>query len=473
MVLVDLGPAETLALGAQWETLVFRERQDREDFRDYLGCPDLQDPQDLRVTVVLSATLVLLVLVKWVPLVREDLMDLQDLPVLVSKEYRDSGDPRAKLAAVVCQEVQVQWVHLATVNSVRLSGCKLMLDHRRRAELEEDEEDNKEREGQELNNIEKEEEGKIEKRHSIGLRKVSPTAEPNARNLTLTFAHGPVTFTVRIVTTTGGGSVQERDNIVTVINHNIVTTINVITVIITSITSLITVIPTVITISVQFIVATIPMAKTSRNVLPILSWMSLLVELTILSVLSLLSILSLLSLLSLLSVLTVLLLRKLFFLMSIFVSAGFILIKISSVIVIIDIRALHAKNDNSFINNVTADGDNSAVSDEIIVSFVSAVNTDRTVGAVSTSFLLTMFVLILLSELSVLTLQSVLTVLSAIPVLTVLSAFTVLSVMSLLSVISAILPAPVVTSFVPHSPCWAITYCRVRTIKANISDLLV
>lgn len=472
MVLVDLVPAETLALGAQWETLVFRERQDREDFRDYLGCPDLQDPQDLRVTVVLSATLVLLVLVKWVPLVREDLMDLQDLPVLVSKEYRDSGDQRAKLAAVVCQEVQVQWVHLATVNSVRLSGCKLMLDHRRRAELEEYEEDNKEREGQELNNIEKEEEGKIEKRHSISLRKVSPTAEPNARNLTLTFAHGPVTFTVRIVTTTGGGSVQERDNIVTVINHNIVTTINVITVIITSITSLITVIPTVITISVQFIVATIPMAKTSRNVLPILSWMSLLVGLTILSVLSLLSILSLLSLLSLLSVLTVLLLRKLFFLMSIFVSAGFILIKISSVIVIIDIRALHAKNDNSFINNVT-DGDKSAVSDEIIVSFVSAVNTDRTVGAVNTSFLLTMFVLILLSELSVLTLQSVLTVLSAIPVLTVLSAFTVLSVMSLLSVISAILPAPVVTSFVPHSPCWAITYCRVRTIKANISDLLV
>lgn len=472
MVLVDLVPAETLALGAQWETLVFRERQDREDFRDYLGCPDLQDPQDLRVTVVLSATLVLLVLVKWVPLVREDLMDLQDLPVLVSKEYRDSGDPRAKLAAVECQEVQVQWVHLATVNSVRLSGCKLMLDHRRRAELEEDEEDNKEREGKELNNIEKEEEGKIEKRQSIGLRKVSPTAEPNARNLTLTFAHGPVTFTVRIVTTTGGGSVQERDNIVTVINHNIVTTINVITVIITSITSLITVIPTVITISVQFIVATIPMAKTSRNVLPILSWMSLLVGLTILSVLSLLSILSLLSLLSLLSVLTVLLLRKLFFLMSIFVSAGFILIKISSVIVIIDIRALHAKNDNSFINNVT-DGDKSAVSDEIIVSFVSAVNTDRTVGAVNTSFLLTMFVLILLSELSVLTLQSVLTVLSAIPVLTVLSAFTVLSVMSLLSVISAILPAPVVTSFVPHSPCWAITYCRVRTIKANISDLLV
>jgi len=457
VVWVDLVPAETLALGAQWETLVFRERQDREDFRDYLGCPDLQDPQDLRVTVVLSATLVLLVLVKWVPLVREDLMDLQDLPVLVSKEYRDSGDPRAKLAAVVCQEVQVQWVHLATVNSVRLSGCKLMLDHRRRAELEEDEEDNKEREGQELNNIEKEEEGKIEKRHSIGLRKVSPTAEPNARNLTLTFAHGPVTFTVRIVTTTGGGSVQERDNIVTVINHNIVTTINVITVIITSITSLITVIPTVITISVQFIVATIPMATTSRNVLPILSWMSLMVKLTILSVLS---------------VLTVLLLRKLFFLMSIFVSAGFILIKISSVIVIIDIRALHAKNDNSFINNVT-DGDKSAVSDEIIVSFVSAVNTDRTVGAVSTSFLLTMFVLILLSELSVLTLQSVLTVLSAIPVLTVLSAFTVLSVMSLLSVISAILPAPVVTSFVPHSPCWAITYCRVRTIKANISDLLV
>jgi len=472
VVLVDLVPAETLALGAQWETLVFRERQDREDFRDYLGCPDLQDPQDLRVTVVLSATLVLLVLVKWVPLVREDLMDLQDLPVLVSKEYRDSGDQRAKLAAVVCQEVQVQWVHLATVNSVRLSGCKLMLDHRRRAELEEDEEDNKEREGKELNNIEKEEEGKIEKRQSIGLRKVSPTAEPNARNLTLTFAHGPVTFTVRIVTTTGGGSVQERDNIVTVINHNIVTTINVITVIITSITSLITVIPTVITISVQFIVATIPMAKTSRNVLPILSWMSLLVGLTILSVLSLLSILSLLSLLSLLSVLTVLLLRKLFFLMSIFVSAGFILIKISSVIVIIDIRALHAKNDNSFINNVT-DGDKSAVSDEIIVSFVSAVNTDRTVGAVNTSFLLTMFVLILLSELSVLTLQSVLTVLSAIPVLTVLSAFTVLSVMSLLSVISAILPAPVVTSFVPHSPCWAITYCRVRTIKANISDLLV
>merc|ERR1712089_4226 len=140
VVLVDLGPAETLALGAQWETLVFRERQDREDFRDYLGCPDLQDP-----------------------------------PVLVSKEYRDSGDQRAKLAAVVCQEVQVQWVHLASVNSVRLSGCKLMLDHRRRAELEEYEEDREEREGKELNNIEKEEEGKIEKRQSIGLRKVSPT----------------------------------------------------------------------------------------------------------------------------------------------------------------------------------------------------------------------------------------------------------------------------------------------------------
>merc|ERR1712098_174768 len=191
----------------------------------------------------------------------------------------------------------------------------------------------------------------------------------------------------------------------------------------------------------------IPLAKTSRNVLPILSWISLLVELTILSVLSLLSILSLLSLLSLLSVLTVLLLRKLFLLMSIFVSAGSILIKISSVIVIIDIRALNAKNENSFINNVTADEDNSDVSDEMIVCFVSAVNADRIVGAVSTSFLLTMSVLILMSELSVLTIQSVLTVLSAIPVLTVLSAFTVLSVM---------LPAPVVTSFVPHSPCWAI-----------------
>jgi len=335
-----------------------------------------------------------------------------------------------------------------------------MLDHRRRAELEEgkeeDEEENKEREGKELNNIEKEEEGKIEKRHSIGLRNVSPTAGPNARTLTLTSAHDPVTFTVRIVTTTGGGSVQERDNIVTVINHNIVTTINVITVIITSITALITVIPPIITISVQFIVTIIPLAKTSRNVLLILSWMSLLVELTILSVLSLLSILSLLSLLSLLSVLTVLLLRKLFLLMSIFVSAGSILIKISSVIVIIDIRALNAKHDNSFINNVTADEYNSDVSDEMIVCFVSAVNADRTVGAVSTSFLLTMSVLILMSELSVLTIQSVLTVLSAIPVLTVLSAFTVLSVMFLLSVISAILPAPVVTSFVPHSPCWAI-----------------
>merc|ERR1712098_716222 len=132
----------------------------------------------------------------------------------------------------------------------RLSGCKLMLDHRRRAELEEgkeeDEEENKEREGKELNNIEKEEEGKIEKRHSIGLRNVSPTAGPNARTLTLISAHDPVTFTVRIVTTTGGGSVQERNNI-----------INVITVIITSITALITVIPPIITMSVQFIVTII------------------------------------------------------------------------------------------------------------------------------------------------------------------------------------------------------------------------
>merc|ERR1711955_113973 len=116
---------------------------------------------------------VLLVLVKWVPLVREDLMDLQDLPVLVSKEYRDSGDPRVKLAAVVCQEVQVQWVHLATVSSVRLSGCKLMLAHRRRAELEEGKkEDKEEGKGKERNTTEKKEKGKIEKRHSIGLRKV-------------------------------------------------------------------------------------------------------------------------------------------------------------------------------------------------------------------------------------------------------------------------------------------------------------
>lgn len=130
--MVGPAPEEKEDPGDLWETPGFREKQDQEDFLGFQDFLDQQDQLDLKVIVVWLVSLDPLVWEIWVPRVSVDLMDLQDPQVWESLECRDCEDPQEKPVDEACQEVQAQWVPLATANSVRHLGCKLTRARRKK-----------------------------------------------------------------------------------------------------------------------------------------------------------------------------------------------------------------------------------------------------------------------------------------------------------------------------------------------------